>query len=196
MLSLIIVTMLIVSTFSPTLAAFDWLNTELPKTQTVYELATIELKLPSNARMEQEIELLSKAAQEFKSAAKSFDDSRLNSILEVRYASVYSVGRETARRYGYDKYQNVIDRLVARARMQGLELSSNIDDLALQEFAKAQLLSTPETDSVGFAKFIDIYENYAYNDEIRKIVASLGACTFASAREIITDGELYVYRVG
>lgn len=184
--------MLIVSTFSPTLVAFDWLNTELPKTQTVYELATIELKLPSNARMEQGVE----AAQEFKSAAKSFDDSRLNSILVVRYASVYSVGRETARRYGYDKYQTVIDRLVARARMQGLELSSNIDDLALREFAKAQLLSTPETDSVGFAKFIDIYENYAYNDEIRKIVASLGARTFASAREIITDGELYVYRVG
>lgn len=48
------------------LAAFDWLNTELPKTQTVYELATIELKLPSNARMEQEIELLSKAAQDRK----------------------------------------------------------------------------------------------------------------------------------
>ena len=116
--------------------------------------------------------------------------------MEVRYASVYSVGRETARRYGYDKYQNVIDRLVARARMQGLELSSNIDDLVLQEFAKAQLLSTPETDVVGFAKFIDIYENYAYNDEIRKIVASLGARSFALAREIITDGELYVYRVG
>lgn len=111
--------------------------------------------------------------------------------MEVRYASVYTVSQDEARKYGYEKYQNVINQLVEMAQKQGIVLSANIDDLELQAYAKAQFLSTDDPDVISFVKFIDIYENYAYNDTMRKMVAEIEARTFSSSNELLRDDTLF-----
>lgn len=75
--------------------------------------------------------------------------------------------------------------------IQGIVLSANIDDLELQAYAKAQFLSTDDPDVISFVKFIDIYENYAYNDTMRKMVTEIEARTFSSSNELLRDDTLF-----
>lgn len=189
--SLLSIAILLMSMLSPILAvsARSELTTNPHRTQTTCELASIEFHFMSNTLVEREIGLVGETIQEFRGFSRYSDQTRIDCIFEIRYASVYSMGKENARRYGNDKYQRVIERLVAMAEQHGVKISSNIDDLELQDFAMAQALSATESDIVDFAKFIDIYENYAYNDAIRKIVASLETRTFASAGELLCDDD-------
>lgn len=118
------------------------------------------------------------------------DASTTTYKMEVRYASVFTVSQDEARKYGYQKYQKTINQLVAMAQNHGIELSANIDDLGLQAYAKDQCLSTNDPEIVSFAKFIDIYENYTYNDMMRNMVANLKARSFSSSNELLCDNTL------
>lgn len=128
---------------------------------------------------------------EFSIDGETSNSMWVNCKLEVRYASVYSVSKEEAREYGYSKYQDAIDRLVATAEKQGVVLSCDLDDKGLQDFAKQQFLLTEDSDIIAFIKFMDIYENYDYNSEMRKLVSKIETREYVSTEELLSDENLF-----
>ena len=128
---------------------------------------------------------------EFSIDRETSNSMLVNGKLEVRYASVYSVSKEEAREYGYSKYQDAMDKLVATAEKQGVVLSCDLDDKGLQDFAKQQFLLTEDSDIIAFIKFIDIYENYDYNSEMRKLVSKIETREYVSTEELLSDETLF-----
>lgn len=70
-------------------------------------------------------------------------------------------------------------------------LSGDIDDKTLQAFAKRQFLLTEDPDVIAFIKFIDIYENYDYNIEMRKLASAIETREYASTDDLLSDEDLF-----
>lgn len=169
LVAVIIACVLTLCTVMPAFASSSFaVDQELSKTGTIYETVSFTSLSTSQMDSNREFKAMQSELPEFKEIEFDRDTSSANYKMEVRYASVYTVSQDEARKYGYEKYQNVINQLVEMAQKQGIVLSANIDDLELQAYAKAQFLSTDDPDVISFVKFIDIYENYAYNDTMRK----------------------------
>lgn len=182
---------LLLCAVSPTLAVASLdENKNLPKTGTTYETAAITFMYRSEDDATRDFEIVKSEIPEFKDIVKSREPLVAKGELEVRYASLFSVSQEEAREYGYKKYQGVINNLVSLAKKQGIMLSPDLDDLKLQAFAKQQFLSTEDAAVISFVKFIDIYENYAYNNEMRKLVIELEGKVFKSIDELMSDESL------
>lgn len=191
-ISVIIACILTLSTTMPVFASSNLVvDQELSKTGTIYETVSFTTSSSSKMDPKREFEVMQSEVPEFKEIEIAQDASESNYKMEVRYASVFTVSQNEARKYGYQKYQKTIDKLVAMAQNQGIELSANIDDLELQAYAKEQFLSTDDPEIISFVKFIDIYENYAYNDTMRKMVADLEARSFSTSDELLRDDTLF-----
>lgn len=192
LVAVIIACVLTLCTVMPAFASSSFaVDQELSKTGTIYETVSFTSLSTSQMDSNREFKAMQSELPEFKEIEFDRDTSSANYKMEVRYASVYTVSQDEARKYGYEKYQNVINQLVEMAQKQGIVLSANIDDLELQAYAKAQFLSTDDPDVISFVKFIDIYENYAYNDTMRKMVAEIEARTFSSSNELLRDDTLF-----
>lgn len=192
LVAVIIACVLTLCTVMPAFASSSFaVDQELSKTGTIYETVSFTSLSTSQMDSNREFRAMQSELPEFKEIEFDRDTSSANYKMEVRYASVYTVSQDEARKYGYEKYQNVINQLVEMAQKQGIVLSANIDDLELQAYAKAQFLSTDDPDVISFVKFIDIYENYAYNDTMRKMVTEIEARTFSSSNELLRDDTLF-----
>lgn len=162
---------------------------DLSKTGTTYEYIDVHILFSSTKEgLDAGFEDITKEIPELSVEAEKTDSPSVK--LEVRYASVFSVSQAEARKYGYSKYQEVIDGLVATAKKQGIVLSGDIDDKTLQAFAKRQFLLTEDPNVIAFIKFIDIYENYDYNNEMRKLAAAIETREYASTDDLLSDEDL------
>ena len=161
LVAVIIACVLTLCTVMPAFASSSFaVDQELSKTGTIYETVSFTSLSTSQMDSNREFKAMQSELPEFKEIEFDRDTSSANYKMEVRYASVYTVSQDEARKYGYEKYQNVINQLVEMAQKQGIVLSANIDDLELQAYAKAQFLSTDDPDVISFVKFIDIYHEY------------------------------------
>ncbi len=163
---------------------------DLSKTGTTYEYIDVHILFSSTKEgLDAGFEDITKEIPELSVEAEKTDSPSVK--LEVRYASVFSVSQAEARKYGYSKYQEVINGLVATAKKQGIVLSGDIDDKTLQAFAKRQFLLTEDPDVIAFIKFIDIYENYDYNIEMRKLASAIETREYASTDDLLSDEDLF-----
>ena len=171
-------------------ASSNTADEDLSKTGTTYEYIDVHFAFSSTKEgLDAGFEDITREIPELSFEAEKTDSP--SAKLEVRYASVFSVSQAEARKYGYSKYQEVIDDLVATAKKQGIVLSGDIDDKALQAFAKRQFLLTEDPNVIAFIKFIDIYENYDYNNEMRKLAAAIETREYASTDDLLSDEDLF-----
>jgi hypothetical protein len=189
LIAVIMTSTMLFGTISPSLNVAK-LETNLSQTGTTYEKAIITFGYNSE-EADKEFELIKCEIPEIQDIVKLETLLLAKGELEVRYASVFTVDREAAKEYGFKKYQTVINELVLMAKNQGYDISADLNDTNLQAYAKQQFLITDDHVLIDFIKFIDIYENYAYNDEMRSIVEKLEAHTFASVDELLANEELF-----
>lgn len=187
----IIASILVLFTVIPAFASSGFAtNQELTETGTICEIVNFTTLQNPQKDFSHEFKTMQSEVPEFKEIEYAQDTLSVNCKMEVRYASVFTVSQDEAAKYGYEKYKNVINQLVKMAQKQGIVLSANINDLELQAYAKAQFLTTNDSEVISFVKFIDIYENYEYNDIMRKMVAELETKTFSSSDELLCDDTL------
>lgn len=189
-LSFVLAGALLLTAVPAAVASSNSVGEDLSKTGTTYEYIDLHvLFLSTKEGLDTEREDIMREIPELSIEREKSDSSKAK--LEVRYASVFSVSQAESRKYGYSKYQEVIDGLVDTAKKQGIVLSGDIDDKTLQAFAKRQFLLTEDPDVIDFIKFIDIYENYDYNNEMRKLAAAIETREYASTDDLLSDEDLF-----
>ena len=189
-LSFILAGALLLTAVPSAVAYSNTADEDLSKTGTTYEYIDVHIVFSSSKEgLDTGLEEIMREIPEL-SVEREKPDSQ-NAKLEVRYASVFSASQAEARKYGYSKYQGIIDGLVATAKKQGIVLSDDIDDKTLQAFAKRQFLLTEDPDVIAFIKFLDIYENYDYNNEMRKLAAAIETREYASTNDLLSDEDLF-----
>ena len=189
-LSFVLAGALLLTAVPSAVASSNTADEDLLKTGTTYEYIDVHFAFSSTKEgLDAGFEDITREIPELSFEAEKTDSP--SAKLEVRYASVFSVSQAEARKYGYSKHQEVIDDLVATAKKQGIVLSGDIDDKALQAFAKRQFLLTEDPNVIAFIKFIDIYENYDYNNEMRRLASAIEAREYASTDDLLSDEDLF-----
>ena len=144
LVAVIIACVLTLCTVMPAFASSSFaVDQELSKTGTIYETVSFTSLSTSQMDSNREFKAMQSELPEFKEIEFDRDTSSANYKMEVRYASVYTVSQDEARKYGYEKYQNVINQLVEMAQKQGIVLSANIDMLKHSSSRPTILMSFP-----------------------------------------------------
>lgn len=113
LVAVIIACVLTLCTVMPAFASSSFaVDQELSKTGTIYETVSFTSLSTSQMDSNREFKAMQSELPEFKEIEFDRDTSSANYKMEVRYASVYTVSQDEARKYGYEKYQNVINQLV------------------------------------------------------------------------------------
>ncbi len=174
-----------------TVAGFDKDQRTLSKTGTTYEYIDITFAPSVGDKYNHDFSLVEKMVPEFRICdfAES-ENSWTQGRLEVRYASEYSVDKETAKEYGEEYFTSVISEIAEIAMDQGLVLIPDIDDHSFQSFVKSQTLDTLDKNIIEFIKFIDIYENYEYNLKMKDLVSQIRNTIFSSVNDFVTNDAL------
>ena len=101
-ISVIIACILTLSTTMPVFASSNLVvDQELSKTGTIYETVSFTTSSSSKMDPKREFEVMQSEVPEFKEIEIAQDASESNYKMEVRYASVFTVSQNEARKYGY-----------------------------------------------------------------------------------------------
>lgn len=182
---------------------FDWLSPEkteaaavsvtpldftdsLEKTGTIYDYIEISFSSADGFDGAEEMipgfQLLSSDADAGRAAA---------GLLEVRFASEFAVNRENAKAWGSKRFSGEISEIVSLAAKQEITIPPDLDDSEFQFFVKSQALETSDQGVIELVKFVDTYENYAYNLKMKELVSYLENTAFSSIAEFAADSSLH-----
>lgn len=104
LVAVIIACVLTLCTVMPAFASSSFaVDQELSKTGTIYETVSFTSLSTSQMDSNREFKAMQSELPEFKEIEFDRDTSSANYKMEVRYASVYTVSQDEARKYGYEK---------------------------------------------------------------------------------------------
>ena len=134
LVAVIIACVLTLCTVMPAFASSSFaVDQELSKTGTIYETVSFTSLSTSQMDSNREFKAMQSELPEFKEIEFDRDTSSANYKMEVRYASVYTVSQDEARKYGYEKYQNVIKEEVPKITIQqALQVAHYRDMMRMQ----------------------------------------------------------------
>ena len=111
-----------------------------------------------------------------------YDEKTNNAIFAIRMPKTFAAAKEETKRIGEEHFMDKIEYL---GRLYGI--LSDIDDTEFQSIVKEYAMIDDEY--ISFAKFIDIYENYAYNDKMRTLIEIIEDNDYNSIEELISDND-------
>ena len=112
----------------------------------------------------------------------SYDEKSDYAIFDIRMPKTFAVSKEDAKKIGESCFMGKIDYL---GELYGV--LPDIDDIEFQSIAKGYALIDEEY--IPLAKFIDIYENYDYNDKMRELTEKIEENTYNSIEELLSDED-------
>lgn len=115
-------------------------------------------------------------------------ESRSNTIivsLDLRMPTTFTCTQQEAREAGMLHYADTIQALLVKYP----HASGDIDDKEFQTVAMTNALTTNDQKGVEFAKFLDIYENYTYNDEMIALAEKVENMVFSSVEDFLLNED-------
>lgn len=163
----------------------------IEKTGTIYEYIDISFSSPIDIESNIGLATIEEVIPEFQIQSSDISPMHVTSgQLEVRFPSEFAMSKEEAKAFGSTYFSEAINAIVDLAAKQDFTLAPDLDDPDFQLYAKSQALETSDPDIIKLMKFIDIYENYEYNLEMKSLVSTLENTVFSSANNFITNPSL------
>lgn len=103
--------------------------------------------------------------------------------LGISMPKEFVIPKSEAKIYAENHFKNEIENLASL-----FDINPDIDDVNFQTIAKSYGLE--DENFVRFAKFIDIYENYDYNNEMKDIIENIESVKYTSYKQLIEDDKL------
>lgn len=103
-----------------------------------------------------------------------------SAIFDIRMPKVFTVSKKEARDYGDNHFKYEIDKLA-----ELFNIAADIDDIGFQTVAKGYALQ--DSSFTGLAKFIDIYENYDYNEKMKELITNIETTKYTSSNQLFLD---------
>ncbi|MDO5156408.1 MAG: amidase domain-containing protein [Eubacteriales bacterium] len=173
MLAGCIISMMILSLGSVNVFAAN----ELSTTETI----VVELDVPISSESYKEDENIFRNMDGF----SIYDEKKSVAVFQIRMPKTFEVTKETAKSYGENVFSEKLTLLCSEKLYSG-----DLDDIVFQSFIKEYAINDYEY--VDLAKFIDIYENYEYNDKMNGLITRIEQEHYSSAKELLSDENFVV----
>lgn len=114
----------------------------------------------------------------------TYDEKSNYAIFDIRMPKTFVVSKDDAKKIGEAYFMDQINYL---GELYGI--LPDIDDIEFQSIAKGYALS--DDNYIQLAKFIDIYENYDYNDKMKELTKKIEENNFNSIEELLSDENFF-----
>lgn len=160
----------------------DLFASEEPHLQTT-EMLEAELHINFNSESEKIIDKVISFDELSHQVFKNYNNyDKKSSILTLNISmpKEFTISKSEARSYG-ERYFN--DKIKKISNL--FDVNVDIDDIEFQTIVKAYALE--DNNFIEFARFIDIYENYEYNNEMKDLINSIELLEYESSDKLFDD---------
>ncbi len=110
------------------------------------------------------------------------DESQDCLMFNIRMPKTFTLSKEDAKTLGEKRFGDEIEKLG-----KTLDLVPDIDNSEFQSMAKEYVIE--DGAYADFGKFIDIYENYDYNEKMKDLIRDIENTKFSSVKELTLDNR-------
>lgn len=103
--------------------------------------------------------------------------------IDIRMPKEFAISKSEAKIYAENHFKNEIEKL-----SNLFDVNPDIDDVNFQTIAKSYALK--DDNFIQFSKFIDIYENYEYNNKMKDIMANIESVKYKSYKQLAEDDKI------
>lgn len=152
---------------------------EQPYLQTTDTLGR-ELNVTFNVELGENIDLINDTLARSVENYNQSESQVPSVVFDIRMPKVFTVSQQEAKTYGENHFENEINAL-----SELYDIAADIDDADFQSIAKGYALQ--DASYTELAEYIDIYENYEYNTETEKLMASVETTQYATTDQLFSD---------
>lgn len=152
---------------------------EQPYLQTTDTLGR-ELNVTFNVELGENIDLINDTLARSVENYNQSESQVPSVVFDIRMPKVFTVSQQEAKTYGENHFENKINAL-----SELYDIAADIDDADFQSIAKEYALQ--DASYTELAEYIDIYENYEYNTEMEKLMASVETTQYATTDQLFSD---------